>query len=66
MIDTDCGADVPTLLAAVKTGVKLPVADGVPARPPVFTFKVTPAGRLPLDSAQEVGLPLAVIIYVKA
>lgn len=52
---------VPALLVAVKVTDELPAAVGVPLIAPLVTFRLSPAGKVPDETAYDVGLLLAVI-----
>ena len=50
---------VPPVLDAVRENVEVPVVVGVPEISPLAAFKVSPAGRVPEISCQEVAAGLA-------
>jgi hypothetical protein len=51
----------PAMLVAMTVKFDVPAVVGVPVIAPVFTFKLRPAGRLPLAIAHVIGVvPVAV------
>ena len=54
--------EVPLALVAVKIGVNVPVAVGVPESNPVLVLSVTPEGSAPDEREKEVGLLLAATV----
>ena len=57
------GAEAPTLFVAVTLKVAVPVAVGVPVMTPLL-LSVRPAGNEPVDTAQLVGLFVAVSVWL--